>query len=167
MKMIVLAVASNQQRQKQGLCWEKESWIPDKWATLQYYVLYHFISLWLERLMPVYHCKHNYHWAFIDRVKRQEQSKLSVCVSFDPNSSLLEHRHHPDESGSPRWGQTHFPDLCWYPRWEFEGPSRPQELSHKLPVQPGQAAPRTGTPGGNDRLQISYAKNIFKAIITL
>lgn len=64
--MIFLAVASNQRRlhtQKQGLCWEKESWIPDKWSTLQSYVHYRLISLWLERLMPVYRCKDNYHWA--------------------------------------------------------------------------------------------------------
>ncbi|CAB1432679.1 unnamed protein product [Pleuronectes platessa] len=55
--------------------------------------------------------------------------------------------------GSHGRGQAHLPDLRRHPGREPEGPPRPQELGHQLPVQPGQAAARAGTSGGG-RLRV-------------
>jgi len=80
--------------------------------------------------------------------------KSSVEMSSPPHSGLLEHRNHPDEPGQPAGGQAHLSDLCRHSRWELEGPPRPQELRHQLPVQPGETAPWTGPPGGQEHLEM-------------
>jgi len=92
----------------------------------------------------------------------QGKPELTPLSMFGfPNSGLPEHGHHPDESGPPRWVQAHLPDLRRHPRWKPEGPPRPQELGDQLLVQPGQAAPRTGTPGGKDTNCSTYVLHIL------
>lgn len=92
------------------------------------------------------------------------ESNLSAppSVFCFPNSGLLEHGHHPDESGSPGRSQAHLPDLRRHPGREPEGPPRPQELGHQLLVQPGKATPRAGTPGGRNTYFTCFAYKILR-----